>query len=58
MGFSIKKLEYLKTAKLSQFDVECEGEQLDFTKRSRVGFFAKKDGFSEKNLEFFKNRWC
>ena len=29
-------------------------EQWDFSKRSNVGFFAKKDGFSEKFLKFSK----
>ena len=29
-------------------------EQWDFSKLSRVWFFAKKDGFSEKNLKFSK----
>ena len=30
-------------------------EQWDFSKRSKAVFFAKKDGFSEKNLVILKN---
>ena len=63
--FSKKKPKFLKTAKLSQFDVDCDWnsspiwcrmriEQWEFSKRSRVGFFAKKLGFPKKTWNFQK----
>ena len=33
-------------------------EQWEFSKRSKAGFFAKKDGFSEKILKFSKTPDC
>ena len=55
MVFSKKKPEFLETAKLSQFDVECDWNSKNSQNFQKLDFFAAKDGFSEKNIELFKN---
>ena len=45
------------TETVSQFDVEWERNSEISQNVQKLCFFAKKDGFSEKNLEMFENRW-
>ena len=56
-GFFEKKPEFLKTAKVSQFDVECDWNNEISQNFQKLDFLAEKDGLSEKNIEIFKNRW-
>ena len=54
MVFSEKKPELLKTANISQFDVECDWNSKFSQNFQKLDFFAEKDGFSEKNIEIVK----
>ena len=67
-GFPKKKPEFLKTAKLSQFDVDCTETVSQFgveCKRNseisqnaqKLCFLQRKMRFPKKNLGTFKNRW-
>ena len=46
--FSEKNLNFLKTVEVSQMDVECERNSKISQNFQTLGFFAKKDAFSEK----------
>ena len=48
MVFSKKKPQFLKTAKFSQFDAEFDWNSKSSQNFQKLGFFAEKDGFSEK----------
>ena len=53
--FSIKKLEFLKSAKFSQFEVECERNSEIPQNVRNLFFFKKKMGFSRDYLELLLN---
>ena len=53
-GFFEKKPEFLKTAKVSQFDVECDWNSEISQNFQNLGFLQKKIGFPKKTLKFSK----
>ena len=48
------KLEFLKTAKFSQFEVQCERNSEISQNVQKLGFLQKKVGFPIKTLKFSK----
>ena len=53
MVFSKKKLEFLKSAKFSQFEVECERNSQTSQNVQNLFLFLKKDGVLEEKAWIF-----
>ena len=54
MVFSKKKPEFLKTAKFSQFDVECERNSEISQNFQKLAFLPEKMGCPKKTFKFLK----